>query len=160
MVGKISLERRSGHQGAEMMKPRPPAKSGETPVAGGRAGAATVEMAVCLPLLMLIGFGAIETANAIFLKQVVAQVAYEGGRVAALSDATEADILKRCNDFLSMRRIKGASISVSPKNVSAGLAKGTAIHVTVSAPANANAISPTWFFKTSTMSKTVVMVRI
>ena len=143
-----------------MMKPRTPAVSGGRPVVADRAGTAMVEMAVCLPLLMLISFGAIETANAIFLKQAISQVAYEGARTASLPDATEDDILKRCNEFISARRIKGATVSVSPKKVSAKTNPGTAIEVTVTAPANANAISPVWFFQKSKMSNTVVMVRI
>ena len=143
-----------------MIRAVTPALTGNRPVVADRAGTATVEMAVCLPLLMLIGFGSIETANAIFLKQVVSQVAYEGARAAALPGATEADILKRCNDFLGVRRIKGATVSVSPAKVSDNTASGTAIAVTVTAPASANAISPTWFFKNSNMSKKVVMVRL
>lgn len=143
-----------------MMKSVTPALTGNRPVVADRAGTATVEMAVCLPLLMLLGFGSIETANAIFLKQVVSQVAYEGARAAALPGATEADILKRCNDFLGVRRIKGATVSVSPTKVSDKTASGTAIEVTVTAPASANSISPEWFFKNSKMSKKVVMVRL
>ena len=143
-----------------MIRAVTPALTGNRPVVADRAGTATVEMAVCLPLLMLIGFGSIETANAIFLKQVVSQVAYEGARAAALPGATEADILKRCNDFLGVRRIKGATVSVSPAKVSVKTVSGTAIAVTVTASASANAISPTWFFKNSNMSKKVVMVRL
>lgn len=143
-----------------MMKPRTPAVSGGRPVVADRAGTAMVEMAVCLPLLMMISFGAIETANAIFLKQAIAQVAYEGARAASLPDSAEADILQRCNEIISARRINGATVSVSPRNVSAATAKGTQITVTVTAPANANAISPVWFFKNSNMTKQVVMIRI
>lgn len=143
-----------------MMKSVTPASTGNRPVVADRSGTATVEMAVCLPLLMLLGFGSIETANAIFLKQVVSQVAYEGARAAALPGATDADILKRCNDFLVVRRVKEATVTISPTKVSDNTASGTAIAVTVTASASANAISPTWFFKNSKMSKKVVMVRL
>ena len=140
------------------MKPGKPAVSGSQPVID-RAGTATVEMAVCLPMLMLFSFGAIETANAIFLKQALSQVAYEGARTASLPDATEAAIVQRCDEFLAARRIKGATVSVSPANVSAKTNSGTIIEVTVTAPASANSISPMWFFKKSKMSNTTVMVR-
>ena len=143
-----------------MLKSGKPAVSGGSPVIADRAGTAMVEMAVCLPLLMMISFGAIETANAIFLKQAISQVAYEGARTAALSDATEAAILQRCNEFLTARRIKGGTVAVSPKNVSDKTNPGTVIEVMVTAPANANAISPVWFFKNSKISNTVAMVRI
>lgn len=142
-----------------MRKPGKPAVSGGRPVAD-RAGAAIVEMAVCLPLLLLISFGAIEAANAIFLKQALSQVAYEGARAGSLPETTEATIRQRCEEFLSARHIKGATVSVSPGNVSAKTNPGTVIEVTVTAPANANSISPMWFFKKSKMSNTTAMVRI
>jgi Flp pilus assembly protein TadG len=126
----------------------------------GRKAAALVELAVCLPLLTLICFGAIETANAVFLKQAIAQVAYEGARVGLQSDAVEADILQRCNDIIAVRRLQGVAVSVSPENVSAATAKGTPIGVTVTVPVSANAFSPLWFFSHSIMTKKVVMTRI
>lgn len=143
-----------------MRKPQTLAVSGVMPAVARRAGAAMVEMAICLPLLMMISFGAIETANAIFLKQAISQVAYEGVRTGSLPKATQADILKCCDEFLGARRIKGATVSVSPNNVSAATAPGTIIEVRVTAPVSANAISPVWFFQNSSMSKQAVMVRI
>jgi len=143
-----------------MMKLRTPIVPGTTPDVANRGGTAIVEMAICLPLLMLIAFGAIETANAIFLKQAIAQAAYEGARTASLPTSTKADILKRCNEIITARKIKGTVVSVSPNDVSPGTAQGTQISVTVTAPANANAISPLWFFQKSNMTKQVVMTRI
>lgn len=125
-----------------------------------RTGAATVEFAVCLPLLMLIGFASIETANAMFLKQVLAQSAYEGARVGAQPDADTSKISTRCNDILQARGIKTATVSVTPSNCSDQTAKGTAISVSVSAPATANAIFPLTFFKNSTITKKVVLTRL
>lgn len=124
-----------------------------------RSGAATVEFAICAPLLIMIGFASIETANVLFLKQILAQSAYEGARFAALPDSAASDIVNRSKDILNARGITNATVSVSPANVSDQTSKGTAIAVSVSAPATANAIIPLTFFRNSTMSKKVVMVR-
>lgn len=42
-----------------------------------RRGAAVVEFAVCLPVIIIIVFGAIEAASLLFLKQALIQSAYE-----------------------------------------------------------------------------------
>jgi len=41
-------------------------------------GAAVIEFAVCLPLIVLIVFGGIEAASMLFLRQTLVQAAYEG----------------------------------------------------------------------------------
>ena len=43
-----------------------------------REGAAVVEFAVCLPLIVLIVLGTIEAGSLLFLKQTLVQAAYEG----------------------------------------------------------------------------------
>ncbi|MCA9165038.1 MAG: pilus assembly protein, partial [Planctomycetales bacterium] len=46
------------------------------------SGVATLEMAVCLPMLVIITFCSIEAANFIYLKQSLTEAAYEAVRVA------------------------------------------------------------------------------
>ncbi|MGI9517005.1 MAG: TadE family protein [Pirellulaceae bacterium] len=45
-------------------------------------GTATVELALCLPMIVLVVFGAVEGASMIFLKQTLVQSSYEGIKVA------------------------------------------------------------------------------
>ncbi len=45
-----------------------------------RNGTATVELAVCLPLIVIIAFGSIEATNMIFLEQRLTAAAYEGAQ--------------------------------------------------------------------------------
>ena len=47
---------------------------------GERRGVAAVEFAVCLPVIILLVFGAIEASSFIFLKQSLNVAAYEGIR--------------------------------------------------------------------------------
>ena len=54
-----------------------------------REGAAVVEFAVCLPLVILIVLGTIEAGSLLFLKQTLVQAAYEGAKVAIATGDTD-----------------------------------------------------------------------
>lgn len=124
----------------------------------GRSGSATVELAICLPLILLITLGAIEAANSIYLKQIMTQAAYEGGRVVSSPGGTEAAACARAQEILDARRIDATSIQIQP-TVTALTPSGTEIVISVSAPSNSNAISPLWFFQDTEVSARIVMVR-
>jgi Flp pilus assembly protein TadG len=123
-----------------------------------RAGVAAVEFAVCLPLMMLITFGAIEAANGIYLKQIATQVAYEAARVASTPGCTDADARSVAEQILSARKVKDAQVVISPQ-VTAKTQSGTEIMVTVTAPSNSNAYAPLWYFRDAQLTARVVMVR-
>jgi Flp pilus assembly protein TadG len=42
-----------------------------------RSGAAVVELAVCMPLIVLLTFASLEGANMLFMRQAAVQAAYE-----------------------------------------------------------------------------------
>lgn len=123
-----------------------------------RSGVAAVECAVCLPLMLLLTFGAIEASNSIYLKQITTQAAYEAARVASTPGKTEADARAVAKEILAARRVKDGKITITPA-ITGSTAAGTDIFVTVSAPSNSNAYAPLWFFKDAAMSARVVMVR-
>jgi Flp pilus assembly protein TadG len=62
---------------------------------GNRRGQALAEMAILLPVLLLLVFGIIEMSNAWRTFQVVTNSAREGARVAILSSADQADVTTR-----------------------------------------------------------------
>ncbi len=126
--------------------------------AAARQGAATVEFAICLPLIVIITFGAIETANGVYLKQVLTQVAYEGARTATSPGGTQAQAETLCNEILAARGIEGAAVRFEP-GIDAWTPAGTEVAVTVTAPASSNAIGPTWYFRNRSLQSRVVMVR-
>jgi Flp pilus assembly protein TadG len=123
-----------------------------------RKGAALVELAVSLPILLLLTFGSIEATNALVLKQTLTETAYETARMATNQGETEADALVRAEEILTSRSVEDAVITITP-NVTATTPAGTEITVTISAPASSNSIGPHWYYKGSTLSATVVMVR-
>lgn len=101
-----------------------------------RRGAAVVEFAVCLPLLMLIVLGAIEATHAMFLKQALSAAAYEGMRVAIEPRSTQAEAIAQANSILNARLIKGSTMTFSANTDR--VARGQKVSLEVSAPLSAN----------------------
>ncbi|MCA9265155.1 MAG: pilus assembly protein [Planctomycetales bacterium] len=104
-----------------------------------RRGVAAVEFAVCLPVIVLLVLGAIEATNMVFLKQSLSVAAYEGGRTAVVPDATDADVIAKCQEILNERRVNGANIAITPDPVE-DLGSGEYIHIEVSAPCTGNTL--------------------
>jgi Flp pilus assembly protein TadG len=123
-----------------------------------RRGAAAVEFAICIPLMLLITFGAIEAANGIYLKQVATQAAYEVARTATSMGRTQSEAIAIGKQVLAARSIQDSSISVSP-TVDSNTPAGTEVTVIVTAPSNSNAYAPLWYFKDTQVRAQVVMIR-
>ena len=106
-----------------------------------RRGAAAVELAVCLPAIVLIAFGAIQATSMTFLRQACVQSAYETVKESVRRNGTQAGGNQLGQQVLATRNVTGGNISFSPANVDAA-AKGTPITVTVTAPGDANTVYP------------------
>ncbi|MCA9052609.1 MAG: pilus assembly protein [Planctomycetaceae bacterium] len=123
-----------------------------------RRGVAAVEFAVCLPVMLLITFGAIEAANGIYLKQILTQAAYEGARVASTVGATQSEAEAFSQLILDSRSIQNATINITP-TINANTPSGTEVTVIVTAPSNSNAFAPLWYFRDAQVRAQIVMVR-
>lgn len=124
-----------------------------------RSGLAVVELAICLPLMVMLTFGAIEAANAIYLKQTLVTAAYEAARTATALGATQKDGETRYTEVVNAVGVKGTAISFSPQ-ITESTPSGTAIKVTVTAPADSNSFSIRRFMKGTTLRATVTMPRL
>lgn len=102
-----------------------------------RSGAALVEFAVCLPVLMILILGSIEATSTIFIKQALTTSAYEGIREAVRLNSNTAKATNRAQDVLTARQIRSSSIRFTPSNVESA-ARGSELAIEVSAPCNAN----------------------
>ena len=123
-----------------------------------RRGTATVELAVCLPLIVIIAFGSIETTNMIFLQQRLTAAAYEGARKATTPGKTSADATTAANSVLTQFSISGSSVTTTPA-VTTSTPVGTQVKVTVTAPVSANMGNIVPFFTTmANLSASVTMV--
>jgi Flp pilus assembly protein TadG len=123
-----------------------------------RRGAAVAELAICLPLLVLLIFASIEACSMIFLDHGLSIASYEGVRAAINYDGTNADVTARCNEIINQRSIASATVSTNPGNVT-NVERGQPITVTVTAPSDANMISPPWFFGGMTLTARTTMVK-
>lgn len=123
-----------------------------------RRGVAAAEFAVCLPVLVLLLMGSIETCSMIFVKQSLACAAYEGVRTGLQPNATAADIRRACLDLLSDRNVRGASVTVTPADPRRAR-EGEFIQVRVSAASAANAVTPLRFFRGRTLEATASMMK-
>lgn len=99
-----------------------------------RSGIALVEFAVALPILFLVVFGSIQACNAIFTKQFITQVSYQGAIRAARPNTSAAQVLAEMNQLLAARGIDSATLTVAGVDGTAydTLTAGSAFRVAVS----------------------------
>ena len=106
-------------------------------VSNSRKGAALVELAVCLPVLMVLILGSIEATSAIFVRQALTTAAYEAAREAARTGATTLTATARGQAVLDARRIRNSTIQFTPSNVSTA-GRGNIITIEVTATLSGN----------------------
>ena len=124
-----------------------------------RCGTAAVEMAVTMPLLVTLVFGAMEMANAVFQRQSLNIAAYEAAKVITRPGNNEALARSRCQEILTARKVSVVTLTFSP-TVTTATARGTQVTVTLSAPASNLSYGPVRFMSGKTTTSSVVMVRL
>lgn len=123
-----------------------------------RRAIAASELAVCLPILVLLVLAMIECCTMIFLKQSLTVASYEGIRNAIEPNATATTVRAAANAVIADRRVNGANISIQPTNFE-DIPRGQYITVTVSAPAGQNSVIPGSFFRGRTLSSQATMMK-
>lgn len=97
-----------------------------------------MELAVCLPVLILLTMGTLESTDYIFLRVRLKTAAYEGARTATAPGQTAAAATTAANTIIQQRGVVSGSVTISPANVSQSTASGTQVTVTASAPFASN----------------------
>lgn len=92
-------------------RPRP---QNRRSVPAARTGATTVELALVLPVLFLVVFGAFEFSRLNMLKHLASVAAYEGAREGIIIGATAADVQAQVNGVLAAGGIIDATITTTP----------------------------------------------
>lgn len=121
-------------------------------------GTATVELAVCLPLIVLLLFASLEGANMLFLRQAVVQSAYETAKSVAKTNGVQATAKRLGEQVLSSRGVLAPKIVFAPTNVQ-NLAPGTPFSVTVSVPGDSRSITGIGPFNDLTIRAQATMVK-
>lgn len=124
-----------------------------------RRGIAVVEVAVTLPVLVMLVLASIEASNAVFLKQSLTIAAYESARTLSSTGGTEAKAVARFNEVLSARGISSATYSITPA-ITPETEPGTQFTISVSAPADATSLIPQWHFAGTTLGASVTMTKL
>ena len=111
-----------------------------------RRGAAVVELALCLPVLLIFTLGMTEVCNLMHVRQRTITAAYDGARYATrpttsgTQAATAAQVIARCQTTLTQLNVRGATVTLSPANLT-NIAPQTPVTVTIAAPMSQNSMS-------------------
>ena len=106
-----------------------------------RQGTEVVELALVLPLMLLLTAGTLEICEATMLRQKLEIAAYEGARVGIQQDASVSDIQQAAKDYLDVRGIQygddiATVVSVTPDPSTASTFDPIVVTVTVEAGPN------------------------
>lgn len=123
-----------------------------------RRGAAAVEFAVCLPILVLLIFGSIEASSMIFLKQSLNVAAYEAAREAIRNGRTNANAQAMAVNILGARGVVNFQVRF-PSGESFDLARGSEVIAEVSAPSAANSAIAGQFIRDRLVTSRIVMLK-
>lgn len=109
-----------------------------------RRAVAATEFAVCLPVIVLLLMGSLETTSLIFLKQSLHVAAYEAARAGCRIDANHSEATHKAQQILDSRQVHSPTIEFSAADV-ALVPRGEPVLVEVSAPTSANSpLSGQW----------------
>ncbi len=122
-----------------------------------RRGSATVELAICLPLVTLLSLSAIEVSSKIFLQETLTQAAYEGALVAARQGGTTNKAQANAAAVLNSRNVRNFSITFS-RDV-ATTVPGTQISITITAPVANNSLLPGQLYPRTNLNSTLTFVK-
>lgn len=124
-----------------------------------RAGAAALEAAISVPLLVTIVFGAIEISNAIYLRQSLNMAAYEAAKVVTKPGANETLARTRCAEILNIRNVSNYTLTFTP-TITTATPRGTSVTVTLTGNASNLSYGPVSFMAGKNITARVVMVRL
>jgi Flp pilus assembly protein TadG len=122
-------------------------------------GMAVIEMALLLPLLLILTFGMIEYSWMFLKQQNITNTARAGVRIAATADSTNAEVNAQVTSMMNSYGLgsSGYNVNITPGNV-ATAARGTMITVEITMPyANAQITGMSIFPVPDTIRAAVTM---
>jgi Flp pilus assembly protein TadG len=112
----------------------------------GERGSAILEVALTLPLMLMVSVGIFEFGRAYQTWQVLTNAAREGARIAVLPGATAAGVQTRVREYVASGQLSNpntANAVVTPVNVSIGGGNtATGSQVVVTYPFNFIVLNP------------------
>jgi Flp pilus assembly protein TadG len=123
-----------------------------------RQGAAVVELAVSLPVILVVLFGILEISNSVALRKSLVVAAYEGSLVAILPGATASDVQSAVTQVVTDRGVNVTQINVSPADLLTA-PKGTLITVDVVAQYDDNCFVFSGLFNSVPLHGTATFIK-
>ena len=124
-------------------------------------GAAIVETAITLPLVLLAAVAIFEFGHAFQTWQILTNAAREGARVAVIAGSTDATVASRVQEFLAVGLVAspGSAGVAIDRNVTISGATGNATSVTVTYPFEFMVLQPVvqMLFPASTLGEAFTM---
>jgi Flp pilus assembly protein TadG len=110
----------------------------------GQRGAALVETALVLPLILLVSVSIFEFGRAFQTWQVLTNAAREGARIAILPGTVDSDVTARVQQYVTGGQLTGTATVAIDHNqtISIGTGTATASKVTVNYPFSFMVLSP------------------
>lgn len=137
----------------------PPPTRGRLRTSAARRGIAATELALCLPVLVLLVCGSIQACDLLYLKHALVSAAYEGSLELAKPSSTNASVNLRITQLLDARGVNGATIAISPSGSIAEIDAGTTMTISVTAPTASNLKLNGFFLSPSNVSYSLVSIR-
>lgn len=129
-----------------------------------RRAAATVELVVCLPVLLTVTFCFIDACNFLHLQQKLSAIAFETVRSASEKEATFATAKAFGEKIGNSRDVAGLVIQLEPVSSSASerseMDAGELVQARAYAPAEGNMAGPFVLFHGAEASSPVVVVAV
>lgn len=124
-----------------------------------RRGAAVVEFALVIPVMLVFTFGMIELSRMSMVKESLTQASREGARIGVRPTATIEAIRAGVAEELEILGLATAQVTVTPEVLSEAM-PGDNVRVEVSIPFSDASWVPNFFeFSTSTIKSETVMRR-
>jgi Flp pilus assembly protein TadG len=105
-------------------------------------GAALLETAITIPLVLAICVAIFEFGRAYQTWQVLTNAAREGARVAVLSDSTDAQVTSAVRNYMQTGQLSGHATAAVAVERTVPFGTNTASRVTVSYPFNFTVLNP------------------
>ena len=119
-------------------------------------GAVTVEVALCLPILLAILMGSYELARANMILHSTESAAYEGARVGIIPGATPEGVRAAVGRILGSVGVTTFQVEVNPTVITE---QDEDIEVIVTVPVSDNLRLPTFFLQDPTFTGTCSLKR-
>lgn len=121
-----------------------------------RLGAATVEVAFTLPILILIIFAGWEVCRINTIQNTLENAAYEAARESMLPGAVLSQVQDRATAVLDALAINNPTITMDPATITENTEDVT---ITISAPIAENSLGVVKFFTSGSLSTTMTLSR-